>query len=104
MPTRLMSEVDDPSVTVMEHAIPGDIITAHSDRAEKPTSSAEDDVTDLEDGSTEHPGAVTVARPVSRVRSATLVSILMVVALAGVVGWLTYRSQLSHRDAEHRES
>ncbi len=103
MPTRSTSEVDDPSLTMTEHAMRGDTSTARSDRSERPTSSAGDDVTNIDDGSTEHPAAVTAARPVSSVRSATLVSILMLVALVGVVGWLTYRSHLSDRDAEHRD-
>jgi Mce-associated membrane protein len=40
---------------------------------------------------------------VSHLWLATLVGILVAVVLAGLVGWLSYRFQVSHRDAERRD-
>jgi Mce-associated membrane protein len=103
MPTTSTSEVDDPSVTEIEHATPGDSITAPSERAPTPASGAEDDATELDGGGIENVGVSTATPPVSHVFLATLVGILVAVVLAGLVGWLSYRCQVSHRDAERRD-
>jgi len=103
MPTRLTSEVDDPSVTEIENAAPSGSITARSDRAGTPVSGAEGGATELDGGGTQNSGGTTAKPPVSHLWLATLVGILVAVVLAGLVGWLSYRFQVSHRDAERRD-
>jgi Mce-associated membrane protein len=103
MPTRLTSEVDDPSVTEIENATPGHPMAACSDEAATPVSDVEGGATELDGGGTQNSGGTTAKPPVSHVWLATLLGILIVVVLAGLVGWLSYCSQVSHRDAERRD-
>jgi Mce-associated membrane protein len=98
-----MSEVDDPSVTEIDTATPSGSITARSDRAGTPVSGAEGDAIELDSGGTQSSGVATGISPASHVWLAMLVGILVAVVLAGLVGWLSYRSQVSHRDAERRD-
>src|ERR1700739_1694313 len=102
MPTRLTSEVDDPSVTEIDTVTPSGSTTARSDRAGTPVSDVEGAATELDGGGTPTSGGTSAKPPVSHVWLAMLLVILIVVVLAGLVGWLSYRSQVSHRDAERR--
>ena len=103
MPTRLTSEVDDPSVTEFDTVTPSGSTTARSDRAGTPVSGAEGDAIELDSGGTQSSGVATAISPASHVWLAMLVGILVAVVLAGLVGWLSYRFQVSHRDAERRD-
>jgi Mce-associated membrane protein len=103
MPTRLTSEVDDPSVTEIDTVTPSGSTTARSDRAGTRVSGAEGDAIELDNAGTQSSGVATAISPASHVWLAMLVGILVAVVLAGLVGWLSYRFQVSHRDAERRD-
>ena len=103
MPTRLTSEVDDPSVTEFDTVTPSGSTTARSDRAGTRVSGAEGGAIELDGGGTQSSSVATALSPASHVWLAMLVGILVAVVLAGLVGWLSYRFQVSHRDAERRD-
>ena len=102
MPAPSTSDVESPAVTESEN-VTTDSSTTPSGHAATAVCRAEDDVTEHDPSGADGGGTATATRFMSHIRAATLVGISTVVALAGLVGWLSYRSQVSHREAERRD-
>jgi Mce-associated membrane protein len=85
--------------------VPGGIETAEADETEKATDGVEDSVDyDEEAPDEEAPDEEAApAKPgMSHLRLATIVGLVVVVALAGLTGWLGFRTYQSHKADEER--
>jgi Mce-associated membrane protein len=83
--------VDDPAPT-------GELTDAESETAESPTAATDSASIDA---SADDAGEVAAA-PSSTVRRALVVTVLIVVTIAGLCGWLGFRAYQSHQDQQRR--